>query len=98
MTDLISFVHALRRPSLLIRAARLGISDYNRDRVLKRLTRSTSVPGPKGAITSLLTVEATLESARQAGDAAYSVSRHVEVMIALLAEARLLAQPKLRAL
>jgi uncharacterized protein DUF6477 len=98
MSDLISFVHTLRRPRLLIRAARLGISDYNRDRVLKRLTRSTSVPSPKGAVASLLSVEATLESARQTGDAAYSVSRHVEVMIALLAEVRLLAPPKLRAL
>lgn len=97
MSDLISFVHTLRRPRLLIRAARLGMADYNRDRVLRRLTRSASVPSPTGAVTSLLTVEATLESARQAGDATYNVSRHVEVMIALLAEARLLAQPKLRA-
>ena len=39
MTDLISLVHALRRPSLLIRAARFGLADYNRNRALKRLTR-----------------------------------------------------------
>lgn len=97
MSDLISFVHALRRPRLLIEAAKLGRKDYNRDRVLKRLTRSASVPTPTGAVASLLTVEATLESARMAGDATYNVSRHVEVMIALLAEARLLAKPMLRA-
>ncbi|MCG6904204.1 MAG: DUF6477 family protein [Rhodobacter sp.] len=98
MSDLITFVQGLRRPSLLLGAARHGLADYNRDRVLKRLTRSASVPSPKGAVSSLLGVEATLESARRSGDASYNVSRHVEVMIALLAEARLLAQPKLRAL
>lgn len=93
MSDLITFVHALRRPQLLIRAARLGMADYNRERVLKRLTRAASLPGHRGAVTSLLTLEATLESARQAGEATYNVSRHVEVMIALLAETRLLGQP-----
>ena len=31
-----------------------------------------------------------MEETRRAGDAAYSVSRHIEVLIALIAEARLL--------
>lgn len=97
MTDPISFVNALRRPRLLIRAAMHGLEDYNRERVLKRLTRSPSVPSPKRAVTSLLSVEETLETARRSGDASYNVSRHVEVLIALLAEARQLAQPKLSA-
>jgi len=97
MTDLITFVNALRRPRLLIRAAKHGMNDYNRDRVLKRLTRSPSAPSPRGAVSSLLTVEETLETARRSGDASYSVSRHVEVLIALLAEARLLAKPKMQA-
>ena len=94
MTDLITLVHALRRPRLLIQAAVHGIGDYNRDRVLKRLTRKPTVPGPKTAVSSLLSVEETLESARQSGDASYNASRHVEVLIALLAEARLLATPR----
>jgi hypothetical protein len=94
MTDLIQLVHALRRPSLLLRAARHGLQDYNRDRALKRLTRSQPVPSPKRAVSSLLSVEATLEEARQSGDASYNVSRHVDVMIALIAETRLLARPQ----
>ena len=94
MSDLTTFVNSLSRPRLLLRAARHGLTDYNRSRVLKRLMRTQSLPSPTGAVTSLLTVEASLESARREGDAAYSVARHVEVMIALLAETRLLAGPK----
>ena len=92
MTDLIALVNALRRPRMLIRAARFGLCDYNRDRALKRLTRTSELPNPRAAVSSLLSVEADLESARRSGDASYSVLRHVEVMIALMAEARLMAR------
>jgi hypothetical protein len=37
-----------------------------------------------------MTVEAGLEATRIAGDAAYSVARHIEVLIAILAEAQFL--------
>ncbi|MDJ0629078.1 MAG: DUF6477 family protein [Rhodobacter sp.] len=96
MADPISLVQTLRRPRLLLQAARHGLSGYNRDRTLKRLVRGPALPGPKGAVSTLLTVEATLEDARKMGDASYNVSRHVEVLIALLAETTLLAKPKLR--
>ena len=69
MTDLITLVNSLRRPRLLIRAARFGLNDYNRTRVLKRLTRATTPPSPKGAVSTLLTVEAELEEARCQGEA-----------------------------
>ena len=97
MADLISLVETLRRPRLLLQAARHGLAEYNRDRVLKRLTRGAALPSPKGAVSSLLSVEASLENARRTGDASYNVSRHVEVLIALLAETSLLSRPKLRA-
>jgi hypothetical protein len=45
---------------------------------------------PEDAVSSLMTVEARLEATRIAGDAAYSVARHIEVLIALLAEAQFL--------
>lgn len=93
MTDLVDLVNTLRRPQLLIRAAAHGLSEYNRGRALKRLTKGQGLPSPRGAVASLLPVEAALEDARRTGDASYSVARHVEVMIALLAEARLLTQP-----
>lgn len=97
MSDLITFVNALRRPRLLIDAAKYGMSDYNRERVLKRLMRGAALPSPQKAVSTLLSTEETLESARKSGDASYNVARHVEVLIALLAEARQMANPKLGA-
>ncbi len=90
MTDALDLLKTLRRPRLLIRAARFGIVDYNRDRDLKRLMKSASTPTPTRAVDSLMEEEARLEQIRKTGDGTYSVSRHVEVLIALMAEARLL--------
>ena len=91
MTDITKLLGALRRPRLLIRAAKFGIADYNRNRDLKRLIHEPAVPSPTRAVNRLMIEEARLEETRQAGDLSYSVSRHVEILIALMAEARLLA-------
>jgi hypothetical protein len=90
-TEMRSCLTGLRRPQLLIRAARLGLSEYRRDRDLKRLLASE--PAPDRSIPALLTEEEKLEATRQRGDAAYSVSRHIEVMIALMGEVSLLPRP-----
>jgi hypothetical protein len=97
MTDIVSILSALRRPRLLIRAARFGLCDYNRDRDLRRLTRTDPLPTPARAIPALIETEAQLEEIRRAGDASYSVARHVEVLIAIMAEARLLPRPGIEA-
>jgi hypothetical protein len=88
MTEIITHIAALRRPKLLIRAARLGLQDYVRERDLARALRQARAAGG-AALERLLAEEAQLESTRRAGDATYSVARHVEVLIALLAESRL---------
>ncbi|MEL6168425.1 MAG: DUF6477 family protein [Pseudomonadota bacterium] len=80
---------ALRRPRLLVRAARFGITNYNRDRDLRRLTEAPSAPTPMRALEWLFDEEDRLESSRVDGRADYSARRHVEVLIALMAEARL---------
>lgn len=90
MTDLANFISALRRPRLLIRAARFGQSDYSRSRDLKRLTRISPPPGPERALAALIDAEAQLEEQRRAGEAGYSLIRHVDLLIAMMAEARLL--------
>ncbi|PKP71680.1 MAG: hypothetical protein CVT82_01295 [Alphaproteobacteria bacterium HGW-Alphaproteobacteria-4] len=95
MTDFSSILAELRRPRLLIRAARLGLSDYNRSRDLKRVVRSMETMVPERAVAFLLAAEAEMEETRRAGAAHYSLVRHIEVLIALLAEARLLAGPRL---
>ncbi|WP_432450104.1 DUF6477 family protein [Aliiroseovarius marinus] len=92
MSNASNLLSQLRRPRLLVRAARFGLVDYNRDRDLKKLMKSTFTPSPEHAVDGLLEEEARLEDTRRAGDAGYSVSRHVEVLIALMAEMRLLPQ------
>jgi hypothetical protein len=89
MTDFRSRLSALRRPRLLLNAARHGLADYRRDRDLRRLIDAT-VP-PEAALPRLFSEEDLLEDRRRAGDAAYPVGRHIEVLVALMAEARLLA-------
>ncbi len=92
MTDPLSIFAAIRRPRLMIRAARIGAADYRRDRDLRRLLGAQASPAPERALTALLDGEARAEATRMAGDAAYSIARHVELLIALMAEARLLAR------
>ena len=84
--------HQLRRPGLLVRAARAGLEHYDRARALKRLLHAERPPSPEKAVDRLAAAEAGMEDARTSGDAAYSVVRHVELLIALMAEMRLLAR------
>ncbi len=93
MTDTTALLAALRRPRLLIRAARFGLADYSRERDLKRLMRLPVAPGPKAAVDGLIAAEAEMEARRKAGGAGYSPARHIEILIALMAEARLLPKP-----
>ena len=90
MTDFRNLLSDLRRPALLLRAARFGLTDYQRDRDLKRLLRESAAGGPEKTLTRLLHEENMLEETRKAGDASYSLTRHIELLIALLAEVNLL--------
>ena len=90
MTDFSEVLANLRRPRLLIRAARFGQADYRRERDLQRLIGVQSTPMSETALPRLLNAEEELEQTRKAGDATYSLTRHIDVLIALLAEARLL--------
>ena len=94
-------MRATRRPRLLLRAARIGTQDYNRDIDLRRVLRLPATPPPGPAtVRALIDLEHRLETARQrpgqpvTEDAVESwrPARHVEVMIALIAEARLMAE------
>ncbi|MBK5932983.1 hypothetical protein C8N32_10522 [Rhodovulum imhoffii] len=93
MDDLLKSLREMRRPRLLIRAARCGLSDYRRERDLPR------IPGlaggtPARQLAELMARETQINDARSTGGATYNAAHHVEVMIALMAEAReLLARP-----
>lgn len=81
----------LRRPKLLVRAARHGLSDYNRERDLRRLIGCSGVPSPARVTAQLLDLEAKLEQRRRTGEGVYEPTRHIEVLVALMAESRLAA-------
>ena len=88
MIDLHSRLRLLKRPVLLTRAARYATDDYRRIRDLPRLTGQTGPVGPAQALIELLEIEGGLEMARQAQDASYTFARHIEVLAAIMCEAR----------
>ena len=90
MSDISTILANLRRPRLLIRAARHGIQDYRRERDLRRLINAVSPPSPEAALARLRDAEEHAEETRRSGDAGYSIARHVDLLIAMMAELRLL--------
>ena len=90
MTEIAETLAALRRPKLLLDAARHGLAGYRRERDLARLLRAARQPAPDRAVAALLVEEGWLEQARKGGAGSYSMRRHVDLLTALLAEARAL--------
>lgn len=90
MLDVISMLQALRRPPLLMRAARIGAEDYRRDVHLPRLLGYGVLPRHTQALLKLMGIEASVNDQRLSGNAGYSLVRHVDLLIAMLGEARVL--------
>jgi len=93
MTDPTRKLDTLRRPRILIRAARSGMGDFRRDRDLARLIGAGRTLSPRDTIPVLLDAEERQERIRVAGDAGYSFARHIDLLIALMSEARMLTLP-----
>ena len=94
MQDIISMLSALHRPRLMMRAARIGAEEYRRNTHLPRLLGYGVLPGHGAALIRLMEIEADLETARKASDASYSLVRHLDILIAMVAEARVLKAAK----
>jgi len=77
MSDLMGTLATMRRPGLLVRAARLAAEAGDAHRRAARRPAQT-----------LLAEEEMLNAARLGGGLGYSPRRHVEVMSALLSAAR----------
>ncbi len=92
-TDYWAQVAALRRPRVLIQAARHALADYRRERDLRRTLVTPSVPDPVKTMPRLLEEESRLDDLRRTSDAAYDAHRHIAVLTALLAEVQLLPRP-----
>lgn len=85
MNDILSTLETIRRPRLLMQAARLGIGAYRRGRDLARLIGPDS--NVEQVIARLISEEEKIEETRLAGVAHYSPARHVRILSALIAEA-----------
>lgn len=82
----------IRRPGLLVRAARAGLRGYRRDPHLAELLPAADPErDPGGTLARLREIERGCEAARRAGAAEYSPAWHVSILAALLAETRALA-------
>lgn len=90
MLDVLSMLGSLRRPRLLIRAARIGASEYRRERHLQRILGYGAVPRSAAALLRLIEIEQDHNQRRKEGDAGYSLARHLDVLIAMMGEANLL--------
>jgi len=90
MNDLLTSMAALRRPRLLIRAARFGLMEKRRGTHLPRHLRIGALPRSGPALMQLMDLEQMLEHQRKRRDAGYSAARHVDILIAMMGEARLL--------
>lgn len=83
----------MRRPNLLVQAAAKGTPHYRRRRDLRRMLRIAIPASPRAALEKLLPIEAALEERRKAVDKNYSYPRHVDILVALVAEARAFRAP-----
>ena len=90
MQDVLSMLQALRRPPLLMRAARIGADHYQRAAHLPRLLGNGMLPRHGAALMKLMELENTLNDQRRSGDTSYSLVKHVDVLIAMVGEARVL--------
>lgn len=89
MQDIQSFISQLKRPKLLVRAARFGQDDYRRDRDLRRLLKIDRLPRPGAALMALSEIEADMNDRRIKKAATYVLATHIDALTAIMAEARL---------
>lgn len=90
MQDMLSMLNALHRPRLMMRAARIGAEEYKRSAHLPRLLGYGVLPRHGEALMKLIEIEAELECQRTSADPNYSLINHIDVMIAVVSEARAL--------
>lgn len=89
MHHLLDTLNRIRRPRLLIQAARIGAATYRRDLHLRRLFGTEPVPRGSDALSRLMEWESEMNRSRKHSEAGYSAADHVDLLIAMMGEARL---------
>jgi hypothetical protein len=97
IVSLLNTLARANRPRMLLRAARMGTMEYRREVDLRRILRTAATPAPgPSTVRTLIALEEEMETLRirpchETGET-WRPARHVDVMIALMAEARLMAE------
>ncbi len=92
MLDLQPEKTPMKRPRLLVQAARFGLENYCRERDIKRLLDISSVPQIGSALRLLTQAEEEMNVQRASHGTYYSYSRHIELLTAIMAEISLISQ------
>ena len=90
MFDILGMVANLNRPGLLVRTARYGLDDYRREIHLPRIIQSAAPIKNGEALIKLMEIERTMNDQRICDRAEYSFANHIDILIAIMGEARLL--------
>lgn len=91
MNNIQTQLNALQRPKLLIRAARVGVKDFQVDRDLRKINGSAEQKSTPKLIDALFLEELRLNEERLQNDPAYNVRNHIRALTALIVIANGLA-------
>ena len=97
MSSPLAYLQNLNRPQLLVNAARVWLPDFNRDRSMKRIFPSIVPPAPVHGFDALVGQEMEINQVRLERAASYSAARHIELLVALIVEARLAPSTRMAA-
>ena len=89
MQDIMTQISQLKRPDLLVRAARFGIDEYSRTRHLPRFINVDPMPSPGQALVGLFDYERSVNADRLARRGGYDAGHHIQVLVAIMAESQL---------
>lgn len=88
MQDIATRLSGLNRPRLLAHTAKLAAEAYHRERHLTPFLKSSRLPSHGAAILELMEVEQQQNAMRQRADLDYSLTDHINVLAAIIGEAR----------
>ena len=92
MQDILTRLRGIHRPAILVQAGTIGARNYRRGPALRRILGKAPPPRSAVVLVQLIDIEADLNARRKKTDAGYNLVRHIEVMIALIAEAAILRE------
>ncbi|MAJ78804.1 DUF6477 family protein [Sulfitobacter sp. TMED3] len=92
MQNILARLRGIHRPAILVQAGTIGACSYRRGPALRRILGKAPPPRSAVVLVQLIDIEADLNARRKKTDAGYNLVRHIEVMIALIAEAAILRE------